>query len=171
MTSLTSQIDRFSRNAKAIKATAASTVTSHSNQRSIPGPFISAVLHTHLGDLIRDIDPLELGLFSLISPTPSHFREQDAQGAPTTEVARTEFPAPTPLRKPASQREVPKPNDVEPEIYAQAALKYIDRYQTIRPMPRAHSQVIVVLERLGVVRKNIQSLNDMLQQDPFLPRS
>lgn len=31
-------------------------------------------------------------------------------------------------------------------------------------MPRAHSQVIVVLERLGVVRKNIQSLNDMLQQ-------
>jgi hypothetical protein len=84
------------------------------------------VLNTHLGDLIRDIDSSELGLFSLISlTTPSHFREHDAQGAPTTGVTRTEFPAPTPLRKPTSQRDILKPNDIDPEIYAQAALKYI----------------------------------------------
>jgi hypothetical protein len=118
MTSLAGQIETFSRNTKAIKTTAASTAI---NQPSIPGLFTSAVLNTHLGDLIRDIDPSELGLFSL---TPSHFREQ---GVPTTGVTRTEFPAPTPLRKPLSQRDIPKPNDVEPEIYAQAALKYIDR--------------------------------------------
>jgi hypothetical protein len=130
MTSLAGQIDRFSRNTKAIKATAATTAISHDKQPSnfrIPGPFTSAVLNTHLGDLIRDIDPSELGLFSLISPTPSHFREQDVQGASITGVTRTEFPAPTPLRKPASQRDLPKPNDIEPEIYAKAASKYIDR--------------------------------------------
>jgi hypothetical protein len=123
MTSLTGQIDRFSRNTKAIKATAATTAIS---QPSLSGPFTSAVLSTPLGDLIRDVDPSELGLFSLVSPGPTHFREQDAQGAPATGVIRTEFPAPTPLRKPGYQRDIPKPNDLEPEIYVQAALKYID---------------------------------------------
>lgn len=131
MSSLAGQIDRLSRNTKAIKATAATTAISYNQQPSafpISGPFTSAVLNAHLGDLIRDIDPSELGLFSLISPTPSHyFREQDAQGAPTAGVTRTEFPAPTPLRKLASQRDIPKQNDIDPEIYAQAALKYINR--------------------------------------------
>jgi hypothetical protein len=124
MTSLAGQIDRFSRNTKAIKATAGTTAVS---RPSIPSHFTSAVLSTPLGDLIRDVDPSELGLFSLISPGPTHFREQHAQGAPATGVTRTEFPAPTPLRRPAYQRDISKLSDLEPEIYAQAALKYIER--------------------------------------------
>ena len=124
MTSLASQIDQLSRNAKAIKAT---TAVSYDKQ-PIPGPFTSAVLNTHLGDLIRDIDPSELGLFSLITPTAGHSREQDAaQGPPATGITRTEFTAPTPLRNPASQRDPPKPDDIKPETHAQAALRYIDR--------------------------------------------
>jgi len=168
MTSLAGQIDRLSRNTKAIKATAATTAIWHNQQPSafrIPGPFTSALLSVHLGDLIRDIDPSELGLFSLTSPTPSHhLREQDAPGAPATGVTRTEFPAPTPLRRPASQRDIPKPHDIDPQIYAKAALKYIDRYQSIRPMPRAHVQVNGILERLDVVRTNIQNLTNLLHQ-------
>lgn len=121
MTSLASQIDRFSHNTKAIKATTATTAISQSTNLSIPGPFTSAVLNAHLGDLIRDIDASELGLFSLTNPTPSNLHEQNIQGA---DVTRVDIPAPTPLRKP---RDISKQSDIEPEIYAQAALKYIGR--------------------------------------------
>jgi hypothetical protein len=120
MTSLAGQIDRFSHNTKAIKTTAATTAISYKQ----PTPFTSAVLSAHLGDLIRDIDASELGLFSLINHTPGNFREQNAQGVHITEVTRVDIPAPTPLRKP---RDIPKQSDIEPEIYAQAALKYIGR--------------------------------------------
>ncbi len=78
-------------------------------------PFATAVLDTQLGDLIRDVDPSELGLFSLVVP----HSEQDARGD-IPKLARSGFPGATPL-KPTTRREV------DPEVYAHAALKYIDR--------------------------------------------
>ncbi|KAF5386257.1 hypothetical protein D9615_002432 [Tricholomella constricta] len=148
MASLSDQIDRLSRNTRAIRSTAANTAA------SVAGPFTRAVLTAHLGDLIRDIDPSELGLFSLQS-----------HAAPTPEISRAEFTGATPLRKPSSRRDdAPKAKEPEPEIYVEAALKCIDRYYAIRPMPRAHSQAAVILERLSLVRENVQTLTETLQQ-------
>ena len=80
-----------------------------------PALFTRALLHTHLGDLIRDIDPSELGLFRLQNPPNDE-----------PSVTRTEFTPATPLRKQAARREQQK-GDLEPEIYAQAARKYVEQ--------------------------------------------
>lgn len=134
MTSLSDQIDRLSRHTKSIRSTTATTGISSSGRRAkfgVAGPFTRAVLCTPLGDLIRDIDPSELGLFNLVNPPGprnSHNPENDFRGALGPEVARVEFLGATPLRKPTGRREeVQKPKEVEPEVYAQAALKYLDR--------------------------------------------
>ncbi|KAG6862285.1 hypothetical protein C0995_015982 [Termitomyces sp. Mi166 len=142
MASLSDQIDRLSRNTRAIRATTARATAAD------PGPFTRAVLSIPLGDLIRDVDPSELGLFSL----------------PESEITRAEFTGATPLKRVPSRRDdVPKHKDIEPEIYAHAALKCIDRYNGVRPMPRAHAQVTAILERLNLVHENIQSLTETLQ--------
>ncbi|KAG1746080.1 hypothetical protein EDB19DRAFT_2023448 [Suillus lakei] len=118
-------------------------------------------LTTALGDLIRDIDSSELGLFTLVHP-PSHVpTESEARGV----ISRVEFPGATPLRKPPSRRqEMTKPREYEPEVYAQAALKYLDRYHSIRPMPRARSQVQGLIHQLDETRRNIRGLSETLQQ-------
>ncbi|KAG6908383.1 hypothetical protein DXG01_004812 [Tephrocybe rancida] len=102
MASLSDQIDRLSRNTRGIKTTTAQAAT------NVDGLFTRAVLSASLGDLIRDVDPSELGLFSL----------------PESEITRAEFTGATPLKKAPSRREdVQKQKDFEPEVYAQAALK------------------------------------------------
>ncbi|KAJ7045389.1 hypothetical protein C8F04DRAFT_1333275, partial [Mycena alexandri] len=98
-----------------------------------PGPFTRAVLNTTLGDLIREIEPAELGLF-------------------TPQLARAEFHGPAPRRK------------QDPEVYAQAAFNYIDRYNTVRPMPRAYAQVVALLDQLTATRENIRALTTALEQ-------
>ncbi|KAK0461409.1 uncharacterized protein EV420DRAFT_1531880 [Desarmillaria tabescens] len=148
MASLSDQIDRLSRTSKAIAATAAAVTVSLD-----VAPFSTAVLDTQLGDLIRDVDPSELGLFSLVVP----HSEQDSRGDIPT-LARSAFPGATPL-KPATRREV------DPEIYAHAALKYIDRYQSIRPMPRAYSQVVALLEEIQLVRDGIEETTELLHSN------
>ncbi|KAG1870399.1 hypothetical protein C8R48DRAFT_746809 [Suillus tomentosus] len=130
--------------------------------RCIPhGLFTTAILNTALGDLIRDIDSSELGLFTLVHP-PSHVpTESEARGV----ISRVEFSGATPLKKPPSRRqEMTKPREYEPEVYAQAALKYLDRYHSIRPMPRARSQVQGLINRLDEARRNIRSFSETLQQ-------
>jgi hypothetical protein len=94
--SLPDKIERLSRTTKNIKSAAA--------DRPPTGPFTAAILTAELGDLIRDIDPSELGLFQLTSQP---------------EITRAEFHGATPLRK--------HPKELDPDIYAQAALRYIDR--------------------------------------------
>jgi len=86
------------------------------------------VLSTPLGDLIRDIDPSELGLFTLLPPPPQPAAPH--QNVQVPGIARVEVVSATPLRKyPAVQRRdvFAEPKKPPPEVFAEAALKYIDR--------------------------------------------
>lgn len=115
MSALSQHIDRLSTTTRAI-----ATVTAHT-ATTIAGPYTRAVLTAPLGDLIRDIHPSELGLFTL--PPPAH----DLR-TPASEIARAEFSGATPLRKHPHRRDDPsKSKDLDPETYAHAALKCIDR--------------------------------------------
>ncbi|KAJ7072472.1 hypothetical protein C8F01DRAFT_247605, partial [Mycena amicta] len=117
-------IERLTNTVQAIRATTASS--------SAPTPFTNAILNTPLGDLIRDIDSSEHGLF-------------------TSNLERVEFRGPAPRRK------------QDPEIYAEAALTYIERYNHIRPMPRAYARVLAIVEQLNATRQNIGSLAAALE--------
>ncbi|KAA1474250.1 hypothetical protein DENSPDRAFT_882650 [Dentipellis sp. KUC8613] len=164
MPSLADHIDRLTLTARSIRNSALATA---STATSAGGPFTQAVLTTPLGDLIRDIDPSELGLFTLVPPAPPNAGTRDAEPAgAAAEIARIDVVSATPLRKhPAARRDdILRPREPEPEVYAEAALKYLDRYATIRPMPRARSQVNAILEQLHDLRTNIQTLNASLEQ-------
>ena len=120
MPSLTDHIDRLTRTMKSVKDSA-SAIT----ERDHSGPFTRAVLTVPLGDLIRDIDPSELGLFTVVPPP-----RVSTQTGPHQEVTRVEVVSATPLRKhPSAQRRdvLFPPKEPEPEVFAEAALKYIDR--------------------------------------------
>ncbi|KAI0356316.1 hypothetical protein OH77DRAFT_1495639 [Trametes cingulata] len=160
MASLTEHVDRISALASSIRAAA-----SPPPRTTIPGPFTRAILETPLGDLIRDIDPSELGLFTLVQPQQPVLPDIEPTNV---EIGRVEFLGATPLRKPPSAKhgraDGQRPREHDPEVYAHAALKYLDRYQSIRPMPRASEQAVQMLERLEEVRANIQSLSEQLKQ-------
>ncbi|KAH9916231.1 hypothetical protein B0H21DRAFT_781976 [Amylocystis lapponica] len=87
---------------------------------------------------------------------------------PHGEIARVPFVGATPLRQPPAPRpgkqDTQRVGEHEPEVYARAALKYLERYQSIRPMPRASEQVANIIEQLETVRENIHLLNDALKQ-------
>ena len=120
MPSLTDHIDRLTRTIKSTKDSASAIA-----QNNHSGPFTRAVLSVPLGDLIRDIDPSELGLFTLVPPP-----RVTTQSRPPQEVTRVEVVSATPLRKhpSAQRRDVLFPSkEPEPEVFAEAALKYIDR--------------------------------------------
>ncbi|KAI0823620.1 hypothetical protein BC628DRAFT_1420665 [Trametes gibbosa] len=160
MASLADHVDRISTIAHSIRAAA-----SPLGQSAIPGPFTRAILDTPLGDLIRDIDPSEIGLFTLVqAPQPALIEVETAN----VEIARVEFLGATPLRKPPSSRNAKldgvRPREHDPEVYANAALKYLDRYQSIRPMPRASEQAVHMLDRLEEVRASIHALSEQLKQ-------
>lgn len=125
MASLSDQIDHLSQNTRSIKATASSIASASSNDTAFPGTFTRAVLNTHLGDLIRDIDPSELGLFHLVQGPSNDVYNKESKNVKEPNVRRTEFTAATPLRKNASRRD--DKQEIQPEIYAHAALKYIEQ--------------------------------------------
>ncbi|CDO72773.1 hypothetical protein BN946_scf184994.g26 [Trametes cinnabarina] len=162
MASLTDHVDRLSAIALSIRAAAAPPP-----RTTIPDPFTRAILETPLGDLIRDIDPAEIGLFTLVQPSQPAVPEVETANV---EIGRVEFLGATPLRKPPSARQPrtdgQRPREHEPEVYANAALKYLERYQSIRPMPRASEQVVQILQRLEAVRENIHYLSEQLKQQP-----
>ncbi|KXN90213.1 hypothetical protein AN958_04703 [Leucoagaricus sp. SymC.cos] len=126
---------------------------------SSPGPFTSAILCSHLGDLIRDVDPSELGLFSLVQPQRAAVQERPV------EIERVNFHGATPLRRPNPRHDdASRARDFDPELYAEAALKYLDRYKLVRPMPRAQAQLQAILDRIPVLRQSIDDLTDSLYQ-------
>jgi hypothetical protein len=119
MPSITDHVDRLTKTMRAVKASA-----SHITQHDHTGPFTRSVLNAPLGDLIRDIDPSEDGLFTLVHPRVS------TQSAPPQEITRVEVVSATPLRKhPSAQRRdvLVQSKEPEPEVFAEAALKFIDR--------------------------------------------
>ncbi|RDX50020.1 hypothetical protein OH76DRAFT_1402866 [Lentinus brumalis] len=160
MASLVDHVDRISALARSIRASATPPDV------PIPGPFARAILDTPLGDLIRDIDPSELGLFTLVQPQQPIIPEVETGNV---EIARVEFLGATPLRKPPAAKSernggTRAPREHDPEVYANAALKYLERYQSIRPMPRASEQAAQIIERLEEVRTNIYNLSEELKQ-------
>lgn len=123
MASLSDRIDHLTTAARAIRTSAAAITSSQGDAI----PFTRAVLDTALGDLIRDIDASELGLFTLIPPPDADVRKQPDNGTRRGEISRVEFHGATPLRKQPAKRDMLRPKEYEPEVYAHAALKYLDR--------------------------------------------
>lgn len=132
MPSLLDNIDRFTYTAQQIQSSSKEILT---NSKS--GRFSCAVLHLPLGDRARDADASELGLFTLVAPpaaTTQPVTSDDENIPPPAlgEITRAEVPAATPLRKPAGGGRMVggskgKIKDKEPEVYAEAALKYLNR--------------------------------------------
>lgn len=124
MPSLLDHIDRFSYTAQELRSSC--------QQISVnpTGPYVRAALHTRIGDKARDIDASEIGLFTLVTSTAAHTHvvdEGEVASAVVNEVARVEFPGATPLRKPAGVVRGVMKDEKDPEVYAEAALKYLDR--------------------------------------------
>lgn len=117
MRSLADHIDILNRNTKNITNLAYKS----SLNSSSTGPFTGAILQSHLGDLIRDIDPSELGLFSLVQPQRASIQENPP------EIERVNFHGATPLRKHNPRHDDTSRREMDPEIYAEAAMKYMDR--------------------------------------------
>lgn len=124
MPSLLDHIDRFSYTAQQIQSSSRQALSSPH------GPYVHTILSTDIGDMARDIDASELGLFTLVPQASAHTRvdDSDASSAVKNEITRVEFQGATPLRKPAGGKKFGKDaQDKEPEVYAAAALKYLDR--------------------------------------------
>jgi hypothetical protein len=120
--SLSDYIDLISTTSKSIR----SIVTNSEPARS--DFFTNATLRSPLGDLIREADPSEVGLFTL-TPPPAYQNtpDNDAQTS-GTQIIRADLPTATPLKPVIGRagKEV-RAKDHEPEVYANAALKYLDR--------------------------------------------
>jgi hypothetical protein len=113
-------VDRLSRHAQSLNAISASILS----ENPIAGPFTKAVLHSPLEYLIRDVEPGETSLFTLAQDTSAH---PNAVEEYDITVGRVPFTGATPLkRRPGKDASRPD-KEPEPEIYAQAALKYLDR--------------------------------------------
>lgn len=120
MVSLSDQIDRFTRSTRAIKATVVQTANTSTNT----SVFTRAVLYTQLGDLIRDIDPSELGLFTLVEVATNPY-DKDTHSSTDPKITRTQFEGATPLKRRQTRQDTAQ--EIEPEVYAHAALKYINQ--------------------------------------------
>lgn len=135
MSTLSDHVDRLAHLASAIKANATATGRQEDARvasGSSAGPFTRAVLHTPLGDLIRDIDPSELGLFTLVPPAQHgqpFVPQDDAPASQKAEIARVAMPIATPLRRPPAnfRRDGKEPAEHDPEVYANAAMKFLAR--------------------------------------------
>ncbi|KAJ4000004.1 hypothetical protein F5050DRAFT_1892300 [Lentinula boryana] len=159
MSTLSDHIDRLAHSTRGIISLTASTSGS-----SRAGIFTRAILTAELGDLIRDIDSSELGLFTITTPSNAVAHDKEMRNQSGVEITRAEFHGATPLRRPTGRRDESKHKELPPEVYAEAALKYMERYQHIRPMPRAHEQVTAVLERLEQTNERIRSMTEQLAQ-------
>ncbi|KZS96233.1 hypothetical protein SISNIDRAFT_547707 [Sistotremastrum niveocremeum HHB9708] len=154
MPSLNDTIDRLSYVATSIRTTSEQTGTTK------PGPFYTALFNPVIQEVIRDLDDSELGLFTL-----DHANGVVAQD-PDPTLSRKRFTAATPLRKrPDVTREL------DGEVYAEAALKYIDRYQSVKSMPQMRAHLLHVLNRMSELHESIREYHDTLQKTQKLQAS
>lgn len=116
MPSLLDTLDRFNYTTSSIRS-----LTLSQPSRTDPGPFTAAILELPLQDLLREADEAEYGLFSFVrGSSDSPLEDVAAQG----KVARKEFRGATPLK---TKRVASTNKEEEPEVYVEAALKYLDR--------------------------------------------
>lgn len=116
MPALLDTIDRFNHTSSSIRS-----ITLAEPSRTDPGFFTGAILELTLHDLLRDADEAEYGLFSFVKESSDKPLDGVvAQG----KVGRREFRGATPLK---TKRVAGTNNDEEPEVYVEAALKYLDR--------------------------------------------
>jgi hypothetical protein len=116
MPSLLDTLDRFNYTSSAIRS-----MTLSQPSFTDPGPFTAAILDLTLHDLLREADEAEYGLFSFVkesSDTP-----HDGLAA-HGKVGRREFRGASPLKP---KRVASTNREEEPEVYVEAALKYLDR--------------------------------------------
>jgi hypothetical protein len=116
MTSLLDTLDRFNYTSSSIRS-----LTHSQPSRVDPGPFTAAILDLTLHDLLREADEAEYGLFTFVKE-PS---DASPDGLPPQgKVGRREFRGATPLK---TKRVAGTNRDEEPEVYVEAALKYLNR--------------------------------------------
>jgi hypothetical protein len=120
--SLSDYIELVSSTSKSIRSIAADSEPSQSEF------FTNAALRAPLGDLIREADPSEVGLFTLAPPSAYQNTSDSDVPASGAQITRADLPNATPL-KPMTRRtgKEGRAKDHEPEVYANAALKYLDR--------------------------------------------
>lgn len=122
MPSLLDHIDRFTYLVKETQNAAERTTEARAS------PLSDAMLDMGLGDLARDVDASELGLFSVAEPPAARVYndEDEAEAQTLPELARIEFHGATPLRRPAAGLPHLRA-EKDPEVYAEAALRYLQQ--------------------------------------------
>lgn len=116
MPSLLDTLDRFNHTSSSIRS-----ITLAQPSRVDPGPVTAAVLDLTVHDLLREADETEYGLFTFVKESS----DVSVDGvAPQGKVGRREFRGATPLR---TKRVTGANREEEPEVYIEAALKYLDR--------------------------------------------
>jgi hypothetical protein len=113
---LSDQIDSLNRRTRSIKAVASQIAPTAPSTRS-SNPFTHAVLYAEIGDLIRDVEATELGLFTLIKSTGANDPNE-------RQLRRVDFVGATPLKRIPARREE-RVAEVPPEVYTEAALKFL----------------------------------------------
>ncbi|EJD51095.1 hypothetical protein AURDEDRAFT_181906 [Auricularia subglabra TFB-10046 SS5] len=138
-------VDRFARSAQRLRETTAGAVKRDS--QALGGPFATAVLDVPLAELFRNADAAECALF-VRSGAPS-------DGA----FARKAVATATPLRprRKEQQKETPA------EVYLEAALKYIDRYQSLKDLSEPRAAVVQQLQHIRDTRKRISDMQAQLE--------
>lgn len=112
MPSLLDTIDRLTYTANSLHAIA----TSYKVEDV--GPFTQAMLHSSLQDIIREADETEYNLFHFVR------HPDDASMLGQGKLGRKEYKAATPLR---TRHVTGKIKEEEPEVYLEAALRYLNR--------------------------------------------
>ncbi|KAF8524301.1 hypothetical protein BU17DRAFT_42929 [Hysterangium stoloniferum] len=152
MASLLDTLDRFNYTASSIRS-----LTSSQQDQSTPGPFTSAILNSSLEDILREADEAEYGLFTFVKdPSVILGDGHINQGR----VGRKEFRGVTPLKP---KRAADTNKDEEPEVYVEAALKYLDRFRAIKSMPHVHTHLESLIDRLNTVRDNVERLQTSIE--------
>jgi len=146
MPSLLDTLDRFNYTSSSIRSLAQS-----QPPRTNPGPFTAAILQLTLHDLLREADDSEYGLFTFIrESSDAPLEGTAAQG----KVGRKEFRGATPLR--AKRVAGAGANrEEEPEVYVEAALKYLHRLCVIRF--RSSNALAFNVPRLGSIQPCYQA--------------
>ncbi|KAJ2913243.1 hypothetical protein MD484_g7168, partial [Candolleomyces efflorescens] len=152
---LSDQIDSLNRRTRSIKAVASQIAPTAPSTRSL-NPFTQAVLYAEIGDLIRDVEATELGLFTLIKSAGTSDPNE-------RQLRRVDFVGATPLKKVPARREE-RAVEVPPEVYTEAALKFLRTYNKFKPMPRATKQLSDIINRLQSTRSSLAQLEAELKE-------